>query len=192
MKKYLLAAAFILGTSASAWSADLPATTPAPIPAPPAPVQYSFIDELRLGAFVHDAASKELDHAPDLNAEVLFAKPWGTNEQWWLPRPVIGATINFEGRTSTGFAGVAWQYYITQKIFVEGTFGGSVNNGKDNGNHDHNALGSHFLFHEAGALGYDITDHWRVLATIEHNSNAGITKNNRGLTNYGVQIGYRF
>ncbi|WP_158554663.1 acyloxyacyl hydrolase [Methylovirgula sp. 4M-Z18] len=145
-----------------------------------------------MGALVHDAASRESGGAPDLNAEVLFVKPWGTNDQWWLPRPMIGTTINFEGRTSTAFAAAAWQYYVTQKIFVEGTFGGSVNNGKVDGGDHHNAVGSHVLFRESAALGYDLTDHWRVLATVEHDSNAGLAKKNRGLTNYGVQIGYRF
>jgi lipid A 3-O-deacylase len=194
MKKYLLAVALCLGSCASAWSADLPSEAPPPAPAPVAPelTPYSFIDELRMGAYIHDAASKESVNVPDLNLEVLFAKPWGTNDQWWLPRPMVGATINFEGRTSTAFAGAAWQYYVTKRIFVEATFGGSVNNGDDNGNHDHNAVGSALLFHESGSIGYDLTDHWRILATIEHNSNAGLTKKNRGLTNYGGQIGYRF
>jgi hypothetical protein len=30
------------------------------------------------------------------------------------------------------------------------------------------------------------------MATVEHMSNAGLCKQNRGLTNYGARIGYRF
>jgi len=41
-------------------------------------------------------------------------------------------------------------------------------------------------------LGYRLTTHWQVMASIEHNSNAGLCDRNRGLTNGGLRLGYRF
>lgn len=150
-----------------------------------------FINELRFGGLLHDPGSPENGTGPDFNAEILFAKPWGTDAQWWLPRPNLGATLNFGGGTSTVYAGVAWQYAVTQRIFIEGIFGGSLNNGDDKapGRSD---LGCRGLFRESASLGFDLTAHWRVMATIEHNSNAGLCDSNRGLTNYGARIGYKF
>ena len=33
---------------------------------------------------------------------------------------------------------------------------------------------------------------WSLMATIEHYSNAGLCEHNRGMTNFGVRLGYRF
>lgn len=151
----------------------------------------AFINELRFGGLLHDLTSPEKSTGPDFNAEILFAKPWGGEQTWWLPRPNLGTTLNFGGGTSTVYAGVAWQYNVTQNIFVEGTFGGSLNNFSEDGAH-RSDLGCHALFRESGSLGYDITEHWRIMATVEHNSNAGLCDKNRGLTNYGMRVGYKF
>ena len=63
---------------------------------------------------------------------------------------------------------------------------------KDNSDPDMNALGCHVLFHETATIGFNITENWRVMGTIEHSSNAGLCDFNRGLTNAGVRIGYKF
>ena len=47
-------------------------------------------------------------------------------------------------------------------------------------------------FREAAALGFRITEHWSVMATVEHMSNAGLCGENRGLTNFGGKLGYTF
>jgi lipid A 3-O-deacylase len=151
----------------------------------------TFMDELRLGGFLHDLGSPERHAGPDLNAEILFAKPWGTAAQWWLPRPSLGTTLNFGGGTSTLYAGATWQYNVTQRIFLEASLGGSLNNGKHDVP-DRSELGCKALFRESASLGYDLTEHWRIMGTIEHNSNAGLCDHNRGLTNYGARIGYKF
>jgi len=165
----------------------------APVPAEPAPmVSDPFIDELRIGGFAHDPSSPE-SGSVDLNLEVLFAKPWGTEAEWWLPRPAIGATINFDGRTSIGYIDARWQYNVTDWAFVEVGFGGSVNNGEtDNTDPDMNALGCQVLFHEQATVGFNVTENWRIMGTIEHSSNAGLCDFNRGLTNAGVRMGYKF
>jgi len=188
MKSVILGMA-VVGTISLAHAADLATVQPAPLP----PMASDpLVDELRLGVFAHDPSSPESGSA-DLNLEALFAKPWGTDAEWWLPRPHVGATINFEGKTSTVYAGATWQYNITDWAFLEATFGGSVNNGEtSNNDRDMNALGCHVLFRESASVGFNLTESWRIMGTIEHNSNAGLCDFNRGLTNAGVRLGYKF
>ena len=151
---------------------------------------------VRLGTFAHDPLSPEKGSA-DLNGEILFAKPLSAPGSAWdflLPRPSIGATLNFAGKTSQAYAGLTWTYDITKSIFVEGSFGGSVNNGKTGTivPPGHNAMGCNASFRESGSVGYRFTANWSLMGTIEHMSNAGLCTQNRGLTNYGARIGYSF
>jgi hypothetical protein len=150
-----------------------------------------FLNEFRVGGFVHDPLSPERAGGVDLNAEILFAKPWGSAAEWWLPRPHLGTTLNFEGRTSTVYAGGSWQFDLTSTLFAEASFGASLNNG-DAQNTETNALGCPVLFRSSASLGYKLSAHWQVMASVEHNSNAGLCEHNRGLTNGGLRLGYRF
>jgi len=178
-------------------AADLGYPTEFGAPAAPiAQAPVSFLSEVRLGTFAHDAASPEKGSA-DLNGEILFAKPFSEPGSPWdflFPRPSIGATLNFAGKTSQAYAGLTWTYDITKSIFVEGSFGGSVNNGKTGSivPPGHNAMGCNVSFRESGSVGYRFTANWSLMGTIEHMSNAGLCTQNRGLTNYGARIGYTF
>lgn len=133
----------------------------------------------------------------DISGEALFVKPFTSSDPWMnvlLPRPDIGGTLNFAGKTSEAYAGVAWDYNVTDKVFVEGAFGGSVNDGHTGKviPEGFNAMGCNWSFREFGSLGYRLTPNWSVMATIEHMSNAGFCDENRGLTNAGARIGYAF
>ena len=90
--------------------------------------------------------------------------------------------------------GFSWTFDITQQFFVEATFGGAVHNGDTDlfARPDHNALGCSPLFRESASAGFRITENWSVMGTVEHLSNAGLCDQNRGLTNFGAKIGYRF
>ena len=154
------------------------------------------ISEVRGGVFEHDALSPERGSA-DASVEVLFNKPWSSSDPFWnalLPRPDVGGTANFVGKTSEAYAGVAWDYNITDRIFAGSSFGGSVNNGVTGKNipPGHNAMGCNWSFRESGTVGYRLTPNWSVMSTIEHMSNAGFCDENRGLTNAGVRLGYSF
>ena len=136
-----------------AFAADLGYPTNfGPPAAPIAQSPSSFLSEVRLGTFAHDPLSPEKGSA-DLNGEILFAKPFSAPGSAWdflLPRPSIGATLNFAGKTSQAYAGLTWTYDITKSIFVEGSFGGSVNNGKTGTivPPGHNAMGCNASFRE--------------------------------------------
>lgn len=152
------------------------------------------ISEVRLGAFAHDPSSPEGGSA-DVNGEILSKKLWAGNGAPWdslIPRFSLGGTANFVGKTSQAYAGLTWDYDLTRQVFVEASFGGDVNNGKTYAVPGRNAMGCNVMFHENASLGYRLDAHWSVMATIEHSSNAGLCTQNRGLTNYGLRLGYAF
>lgn len=152
--------------------------------------------ELRLGTFVHDSLSPERGSA-DINGEILFApfaRDAGGAAHWLIPRLHVGSTVNTAGKTSIAYAGFTWTFDVTQKIFIEGAFGGALNNGHTGPIPvaGRNAMGCSATFHEAASVGYRVTRAISVLATVEHSSNAGLCAQNRGLTNFGIRAAYAF
>lgn len=154
------------------------------------PADFLFY-EWRFGGFAHDPGGPDAGGI-DVNTEVLFAKPWGTQAEWWLPRPHLGATISLDGRTSTVYGGATWQVDLTSSLFAEASFGASLNNAATVDEEEADALGCTALFRSSASLGYRMTAHWSVMASVEHSSNAGLCDRNRGLTNAGLRLGYRF
>jgi hypothetical protein len=162
--------------------------SPTPVARPP----QSFW-EVRVGATAHDPWSPERGSA-DFNGELLLGWPVAKADAW-IPRFHVGASINTSGKTSYGYSGVTWTFDIVDSIFIEGSFGGAVHNGStgDQLQPGHNALGCSPLFRESGAVGFRLTENWSWLVTVDHMSNAGLCGHvNRGLTNVGGKIGYRF
>lgn len=152
--------------------------------------------EIRGGVLYHDTSDKE--SGVDLNAEYL--SKWAAFDLF-IPRtsvqaifrPHIGATLNLSGDTSYGYAGYSLTLNLTSRLFLEGSFGGMVHNGKSD-SHDDNRLdlGCNVMFRESIAAGFRVTDHWNVSGILEHASNAGACSDNNGLTNVGLRVGYVF
>jgi lipid A 3-O-deacylase len=167
-------------------------TIPAPVPASP-PISGW---EIRSGIYAHDPLSPEAGSV-DFNAEILAPQLWQASDPFWnflIPHPDLGTSISVGGKTSNIWGGAAWNYDITQRIFFSPTFGVGGNDGKT-GRHvpqGWNPVGCNWWFHESATFGYRLTDNWSVMATIEHSSNAGFCAENRGLTNAGLRLGYRF
>jgi lipid A 3-O-deacylase len=138
----------------------------------------------------------DLTRIQDANVELLFTPPdwsaWG-----WIgsPRPMVGTTVNFGGLESMAYAGLTWHANLfNTPLFVEGSFGGAITNGASHGAVDPaRNLGCPVLFHESASIGYDITDNADVMLTAEHASHAGLCgDDNRGLSNIGVRVGFKF
>lgn len=194
MRRLFLAAlcfvlpAFVVPASAASIFGDL---------TPPPQYQYNYNTfEVRLGAYAHDPQSPE-GGSTDINIDFFFPKLGHTSDYWLnmlIPRPHVGATGSFVGKTSVIFAGLAWDFDIYDGLFIEGTFDGAASDGHTGANvpPGFNAVGCNATFHESGSLGYHVTHHWSVLATIEHSSNANLCAQNRGLTNVGGRIAYSF
>jgi len=177
-----------------AMAAGLPYGTIAQPPAPAAPQMWGW--EVRGGVLAHDPESPEGGSA-DLNGELLFPQLWHSSDPLWnefIPHPDIGFTANFAGKTSQAYAGLAWNFDLTHNFFFSGEIGGGVNDGKtgDVVPAGHSKIGCNEWFHESASLGYQLTEAWSVMGTIEHSSNAGLCTENRGVTNYGMRVGYKF
>lgn len=164
-----------------------------------ASAQPSLLSEFRFGFSAQDPWGPEgRDASANLNGEILFSKPFTASDlftSYFIPRPHLGGSLNFDGRTSFAYAGLSWTLDVTPDLFVEGSFGGAVHNGNKTAHDplsDHQALGCSALFRESGSVGVRLSANWSVMATIEHLSNAGSCSDNRGLTNVGARVGYSF
>jgi hypothetical protein len=177
----------VIGLPGVAGAADL--SVIAPPPPPPSP--YGWLSEVRLGGFVHDPMSPEKGSV-DLNGELLFGRRAFTGLDAFIPRLHVGSTINFAGKTSHVYAGATWTWDLTSALFVEATFGGSLNNGERLPTPGHNAMGCALNFRESASAGFRLNQRWSIMATVEHISNAGLCVENRGLTNAGLRLGYSF
>ena len=163
-------------------------------PTPPGP---SLLSEFRFGFSAQDPWGPE-DGSANVTGEVLFAKPFTAADlftSYFVPRPHVGGSLNFDDKTSFAYAGLTWTVDITSRVFVEGSIGGAIHNGNSNPFYtppDRLALGCTPLFRESGSVGMRISSNWSVMATVEHLSNAGACADNRGLTNVGARVGYTF
>jgi len=159
--------------------------------------------EVRLGAGLHGIGSVERGSAA-INAELIFPRPqWlaQTAAPGWealVPRPHIGAMVDFSGRTSYAYAGAVWTAMLTERMFVEGFFGGAIHDGSRAGdlpNH-RSPLGCRLLFHAGGSLGYQLTARLRAMVTFDHVSNGNDVLHacvrNQGLNQYLIRVGYSF
>ena len=153
------------------------------------------LDEMRVGVLLHDPWSPERGSA-DISFQTYFARPAFRAEipAALLPRPFFGLAANIAGKTSHVHAGLAWTFDLTDRLFVEAGLAGALHDGRfgpvpaDN----RNAMGCAFHFRESAGIGFRFDRSWSVIATVEHLSNGGLCNRNRGLTNLGVQLGYRF
>ncbi|MGO4574066.1 acyloxyacyl hydrolase [Microvirga sp. 2TAF3] len=167
--------------------------------ASPSNAQPSLLSEFRIGFSAQDPWGPEgKDGSANLTGEILFAKPFTASDlftSYFIPRPHIGGSANFDGRTSFAYAGLTWTFDLTPNLFVEGSLGGAIHNGDKNAfnaSPHHQSLGCSPLFRESGSVGVRLSANWSVMATIEHLSNAGACAENRGLTNVGARVGYTF
>jgi len=159
---------------------------------------FTPVEEIRGGVFYDDPSPRE---SPSIVAsfEALSSqlKFYGGGNPYLAaflnPRLNAGAMVSVEGRTSYGFAGVNWRVPIWDRFFAEAEFGGALNDSARRIEPGRTDLGCPLTFRESGGLGYQITSNIDVVASVEHVSHASLCgKENPGLTNFGLRIGYRF
>jgi lipid A 3-O-deacylase len=155
------------------------------------------LDELRLGGSYHSIEGWTNEHGVDVTAEALFGRqdpqrPASISEFFLKPRWHVGASLNTSGDTSQLYAGLTWDLYLTNTLFLEGTFGGAVHDGPLDEPH-RASYGCRANFRESAGVGLRLTEHWRLLAEIDHMSQAQLCADrNSGLTNVGLKLGYSF
>jgi hypothetical protein len=155
-------------------------------------------DELRFGASTSIQGGDE--HEDGIFPEVtVFFDPFdhGAATDWKQqlarPRVNLGTSIGTQGEATQVFAGFAWTVNFNEKIFAEAGFGGVWHNGELDNNDDGPELGCRVLFHEYLGAGYNITQHWNVVAQVAHSSHANLCDGpNNGMTRAGLQVGYKF
>jgi lipid A 3-O-deacylase len=154
------------------------------------------ISEARLGVNDHNIESHGNESGVDLKGELLLGRLPGAYSNPLLeallqPRPHLGGNFNLSGDTSFGYFGLTWDFELSPRFFIEASFGGAVHDGPLD-ERGRMSFGCRVNFHEQATLGYKIDRNWRLLASVEHMSNGDLCEPNRGLTNAGVRIGYRF
>jgi lipid A 3-O-deacylase len=172
---------------------------PAPVIAPGPNTYINFLDEARVGVYAHNWIHDE-GSPVDVSGELLSTPigyannvggPWFS---WFFnPRINIGAMINTGGKTSYGFTGLTWRIPIYKGFFFEGEFGAAVNTSPLRDEPDRVNTGCRWDFRESGGFGYQFSEHWDLIANVEHISHASLcTHINPGLTQVGARIGYKF
>jgi len=158
---------------------------------------FPWLDELRAGG----SANTEYRNSANAEVQALFAplpaiaKPYDSNWAWLLsPRPLIGASISLQGKTSQVYAGLAWTLPIYGPFFVELSAGGLVHDQNLNQvyNDRPSPLTSRILFRESIAIGYEFNENWRILAFADHGSDGNLSYRNISLNHFGALLGYKF
>ncbi len=158
---------------------------------------HPFFDELRFGGVKSFEREGNREDGIFVTGMALF-DPFGRDaaEGWQrtaLPRVHVGADLSTAGETNQLYAGFTWTVDVSDLFFVEAGIGGSLNDGKlEEDGMPGPKLGSALLFHEYAALGLNLDRNWRVIANIEHSSNANLADPNDGLSRAGVLVGYKF
>lgn len=112
----------------------------------------------------------------------------------FVPRFHLGTHTNFGRATSLAYAGLTWTVNLNKTLFVEGSLGAAVNDGKTGYAvpNDRVAVGCNTGLREALGVGVKLNDRWSVTTTLEHFSNHGACDRSRSLSNFGARLGYTF
>ena len=155
-----------------------------------------FIHNVRGGVLAHDrgAFSSNTEDGIDINLEIQFTEPdWAVWDYILSPRPILGGNINTVSDTSRGYAGLYWDYYPLDWLFVGGAFGATVHDGElDESEPERRALGSRVLFHLALEVGVRFAEHHGLSLYADHASNAGLIDDNESIEAAGVHYTFFF
>lgn len=187
------------------------------------------IAEVRVGVTEFDeqildfgiTAHRADENSAAFNAEVIFEEPKFL--KWALtPQPYINGTLNVEGNTSFGGAGLMWRQSFGKRFYADFSFGGVIHDGtKTSGltSEERDAVrgddreaaraafaalrdrraseisfGSRLLFREQLTLGVRVDEEWAAEVFFEHLSNAGLSESsiNEGVDSLGIKAARRF
>jgi len=171
------------------------------------------IAEVRVGLTEFDERSLDLgiavqfadENSVAINGEILFEEPEFL--KWALsPQPYIGGTLNLEGKTSYGGAGLLWRQNFGEKFYGDLAVGLVAHTGtndiqRETGQSFFDILprfrneiefGKTVLFREQVALGYNVNDNWSGEVFYEHISNAWTAPDNDGADSLGFRVVRKF
>ena len=169
--------------------------------APAAQAQFNILPEIRGGFFARgvDGGGNLFDpnRISDVNVELVFNAP-GLNN--WMPlgelRPHLGATMNFRGADSYGYAGLSWTFQApVLPVFIEASGGGVVRSSMMSApaNDPSRNFGCGVGLRLAGSVGVNMPLGTSLIGTVEHLPDFGSCgAPARANTNVGVRLGFRF
>lgn len=157
---------------------------------------YPAFSEFRLGVLASDLEpGGESDDGAAISGEFLTPRRnyegMSVFDRFLSPRVHVGGVVSLDDGVNQAYAGLTWDVYLTDRIFLEASFGGAIHDGNTADN-DPDSYGCALNFRESFGVGMDLTDRISILAKVDHMSNAGLCGENQGLTNAGVQLGYKW
>jgi hypothetical protein len=186
--------AFGIGVAAVAFASQ---ATAQQFASQPSPGLFSIFDEVR-GGIVYPVQPAD-DSGVTFSGQLYFRNFVPPYRNYWAnaflrPRFFIGGNVATGSRPiDQAYAGLAWRFPFRNRYFVEASLGGTIDNGPIASDGDGLDLGCHYVFRESLALGADLTQHWSVMASVDHSSHANLCSGgNSGITHAGVYVGYRF
>lgn len=162
------------------------------------------LDEFRAGVFAHNAyvgfiptsTNFDFSRIEDVKFSALFASPEIDAFQWiGSPRIETGATLNLSGRgENIVHANLNWQLGLFDTpLYVELGLGAALTDGALSGAAaPARNFGCALNFYESAGIGAHISETMTATLVYEHISNLGICTPNDGLSNVGIQIGFKF
>ena len=175
---------------------------------------FAQISEVRVGISNFDEQILDLgfsaingrENSIAINTEIIFDEPEFL--EWALtPQPYINGTLNLEGETSYGGAGLLWRQTFGEKAYGDFAFGLAAHTGNTNSDIDNElslsefleltnseiSFGSRILFRQQLTFGYRVTDKWALEIFGEHLSNGQILSSiNEGVDILGLKAARRF
>ncbi len=161
---------------------------------------FSIFDEVRLGTVFPVQPSD--DSGVIISGQLYFREFVRPFQNYWA-NTLLRPRIHVGGNLATGddpinqiYAGLTWHFPVYDQFFFEASFGGTLHDGPLESPGNGLDLGCHLLFRESIAVGVDVGQHWRFLASADHSSHADLCDDgkagNSGITHAGVYAGYRF
>lgn len=176
---------------------------------------FAQVAEVRAGVTAHDLgwtiinADGDEEKSVAFNAEIIFEEPEFL--KWALsPQPYIGGTLNLEGNTSYGGAGLLWRQNLGKTFYGDFAFGLVIHDGildiddaRANASNttelldilrNSNFYGSRILFRQQLTLGVNISEEWAAEGFVEHISHGGLLANgpNEGSDAAGFRLNRKF
>jgi len=174
------------------------------------PAAADLVSEVRLGVMQENICVLDCDNAnkepgQSISGDILFNSPDFLGIIW-SPKPYVMGSVNLQGDTNFGGAGLHWSFPIAKRWQFEPSFGYVIHDGElespypqgdplgDAFTEDHVLLGSRDLFRTTFGLHHDINDTWGVEVMYEHLSHGQVLGGgrNQGLDNIGVRVSYSF
>ena len=169
------------------------------------------VNEFRFGGtWINPSVLPSHSFEPDeagVNAEILFTHfdfdfrdnpSEGLIRQLLTPRLHIGGLLDLASPGVNSFySGFTWRINLTDRFFIEPTFGGVIHDGRLNrptvGPRIRSEFGSRILFRETIALGVNLSENVTLILQSAHMSHAEFAgDDNSGQTDFNLKLGIKF